>query len=284
MGFDLQQDTIYAHDRYTYFYELELADFLDDLPFYTKHLPNRPATILELGCGTGRLSRALAKAGHQVTGIDLSHPMLHQALAKQSDDARKPRYCCMDMTRIGIRNSFDAVIIPYNTMNLLTGDGEINRCLQQIRPLLGKDGQLLMQLFVPTNAHANLTDKKQFQFMMFDRPNGSKVIKEILKWRQPGTTLINLRETYRLRYQPDKKNEDWQYDYRIIGMEYAAWLEELSAAGLSVTAAHGGYHLEPFTAGEHTTLLLVAAATASNTSRETNKAGRKNFRNHPKCR
>lgn len=260
MGFDIQQDTIYTHDRYTYFYELELADFLDDLPFYKRYLPERPATILELGCGTGRLSRALAKAGHQVTGLDLSHAMLRQALAKQNADASNPHYCCMDMTNIGLRSHFDAVIIPYNTMNLLTGEGEIRRCLQHIRPLLGKEGRLLLQLFIPTNDHATLAEKKQFQFMIFDRPNGSKVIKEILKWRETGTTLINLKETYRLRYQPDRKNEDWQYDYRIIGMDYSDWLQELAAAGFTVTAAHGGYQLEPFIAGEHATLFLAAAA------------------------
>ena len=260
MGFDIQQDTIYTHDRYTYFYELELADFLDDLPFYTRHIPSQPASILELGCGTGRLSRTLAKAGHQVTGIDLSHSMLQQAMAKQNGDTGNPRYCCMDMTSIGLRATFDTVIIPYNTMNLLTGEGEIKRCLQQIRPLLGKEGRLLLHLFVPTDDHASLADKKQFQFMIFDRPNGSKVIKEILKWRDKGTTLINLKETYRLRYQPDKKNEDWQYNYRIIGMEYSDWLKELTDAGFTVTDTYGGYQLEPFVAGEHATLLLAAAA------------------------
>ncbi len=259
MGYDIQHDTIYTHDRYTYFYELELADFLDDLPFYRKHLPEPPATILELGCGTGRLGRALAKAGYQVTGIDLSHPMLRQALAKQSADNGNPSYCCMDMTQIGLSNSFDAVIIPYNTINLLTGAGEIDRCLQQIRPLLGKDGRLLMQLFVPTKEHANRAEKKQFQFMIFDRPNGSKVIKEILKWQEADTTLINLKETFRIRYQPDKVNEDWQYDYQILGINYAAWLEKLATAKFTVKAAYGDYQLTPFIAGEHATLLLAAA-------------------------
>jgi len=261
MGFDIKQDTIYTHDRYTCFYDLELADFLEDLPFYTRHLPTPPATVLELGCGTGRLGRALARAGHQVTGIDLSHSMLRQALAKQAEATRNPRYCCMDMTRLGLRTRYDAVVIPYNTMNLLTGEGEIARCLEQIRPLLAEGGQLLMQLFVPTRNHADLADKKQFQFMIFDRPNGSKVIKEILKWREAGTTTLTLRETYRLRYQPDRVNEDWQYEYRIIGMDDTAWRHELAAAGFVVIAAHGDYRLTPFVAGEHATLLLAAAAT-----------------------
>ncbi|MDH4320591.1 MAG: class I SAM-dependent methyltransferase [Desulfobulbaceae bacterium] len=260
MGFDIQQDTIYAHDRYTYFYELELAGFRDDLPFYLKHLPGSPATVLELGCGTGRLGRALAQAGHQVTGIDLSHSMLRRALERQDADTDNPRYCCMDMTSIGLSCRFDAVVVPYHTMNLLTGEGEVDRCLAQIRPLLAEGGRLLLQLFVPALAHATLAQKKQFQFMIFDRANGSKVIKEILKWREAGSTLINLRETYRIRYQPDRVNEDWQYDYQILGIDAEAWQDHLAKAGFAVTARYGDYDLTPFVAGEHATLLLAAAA------------------------
>lgn len=258
MAFDIKTDTIYTHDRYTYFYELELADFIDDLPFYCQYLPTNPADILELGCGSGRLGRALARSGHKVTGIDLSHSMLRHALTKQDRNSANPAYCCMDMTNLGLRKTFDAVIVPYNTFNLLTGKNEISRCLQQITPLLAKNGCLLMQLFTPTREHAKLVEKKQFQFQIFDRPNGSKVIKEILKWREPDSPLFNLRETYRIRYQPDKKNEDWQYDYRIIGVEFSTWVETLTAAGFSVKAAHGGYLLEEFVPGEHATLLLAA--------------------------
>jgi len=69
-------DRIYGHARYTALYDLELGDFSADLPFYRKHLPEQPCAILELGCGTGRVSRALAEDGHQLTGIDLSFPML----------------------------------------------------------------------------------------------------------------------------------------------------------------------------------------------------------------
>lgn len=262
MGFDIQQDTIYTHDRYTSFYELELGTFLADLPFYKKYLPPPPASLLELGCGTGRLGRALAKEGHEIVGIDLSPAMLREAANHPQTDlaSAAPRYACMDMTRLAFKTKFDAIIIPYNTLNLLTTPGDLELCFRQSRELLAKNGRLLMQLFVPTREHALLATRKQFQFMIFDRPDGSKVIKEILKWREPGSSLINVKETYRMRYQPDKKNEDWQYDYQILGMDYQTWLEILTTAGFSITAVHGDYELNSFVAGEHATLLLAAAA------------------------
>ncbi|OIJ64179.1 class I SAM-dependent methyltransferase [Streptomyces mangrovisoli] len=45
-------------------------------------LPERPADVLDLGCGTGSLSLLAAEAGHRVTGIDRSPAMVERARAK----------------------------------------------------------------------------------------------------------------------------------------------------------------------------------------------------------
>lgn len=260
MGFAVFDDTIYSHARYTAFYDLELADFADDLPFYQQHLPKPQSRVLELGCGSGRLVRALTAAGHQLIGIDLSLAMLRKAVARTpADAAPAPHYLCMDMTRLSLAATFDAVLIPYNTINLLSAAGDVDRCLAQARELLDADGRLLMQLFVPAREHLELAEKKQFQFRIFDCPDGSKVIKEILKWREPDAPLINLKETFRIRYRPDKKNEDWQYHYQILALEYADWQAILAAAGFRILAAYGDYELTPFVAGHHSTLLIAAA-------------------------
>lgn len=48
-----------------------LNTFLDDLEFYKKWLPkDKEASILELCCGTGRLTIPIAKDGYTITGVD----------------------------------------------------------------------------------------------------------------------------------------------------------------------------------------------------------------------
>jgi 2-polyprenyl-3-methyl-5-hydroxy-6-metoxy-1,4-benzoquinol methylase len=54
---------------YQELYDLEMTGFTDDLPFYLAAL-TPSSGILELGCGSGRLSRQLAGAGHQVVITD----------------------------------------------------------------------------------------------------------------------------------------------------------------------------------------------------------------------
>ena len=45
-------------------------------------LPDRPADVLDLGCGTGSLSLLASEQGHRVTGVDASPAMVEQARGK----------------------------------------------------------------------------------------------------------------------------------------------------------------------------------------------------------
>src|SRR5688572_14229671 len=60
-------------------YDLEHAGFFDDIDLYLRLAEVVGDPILELGCGTGRVLEPLAAAGHRVTGIDRSPPMLNRA-------------------------------------------------------------------------------------------------------------------------------------------------------------------------------------------------------------
>jgi len=58
----------------------EVRDAWDRL--LREHLPAPPVDILDLGCGTGSLTRLLAEAGHRVHGVDLAPAMVAAARAK----------------------------------------------------------------------------------------------------------------------------------------------------------------------------------------------------------
>jgi SAM-dependent methyltransferase len=63
-------------------YDLENPDFEPEGPFYLAYARELGGSVLELGCGTGRITIPLAKAGVEITGLDVVSGMLAQARAK----------------------------------------------------------------------------------------------------------------------------------------------------------------------------------------------------------
>jgi len=107
---------------------------------FQKRIP-APATILELGSGTGRLAAPLADAGYSVVAIDSSAAMLHQSLPG-------PDSVAADMQTIPLQESaIDGVLIAYNTLFNLAAPGAQQSCLAEISRVLVDGGLLALDLF-----------------------------------------------------------------------------------------------------------------------------------------
>ena len=240
-------------ERYCQFYDLEMADFQNDLPFYRERISTSD-TVLELGCGSGRLCRQLAATGADITGIDLSLSMLRRARLQARHNIS---YLCMDMTALGLVRQFDIVIIPYHTLNLLLTEERIKKCLAQIRTVLKQVGRLLLQLFIPDQTILGQGNKKLFQFEIFEQPEGGRVIKEIR--RSYAREQVILEERYRVRPgQPGAANEDLSHTLHLAAFSVEKWRALLHDSGFTIRQELGGYELAPFTPGQETCLFIEA--------------------------
>ncbi|MGD2110800.1 MAG: class I SAM-dependent methyltransferase [Phycisphaerae bacterium] len=94
-----------------------------EIEFILKHLrPPGGGTILDVGCGTGRHSVALAAAGFHVTGVDVSAGMLALAQRRAEAASVTVEWVHADATAFKRENAFDAVIcLCEGAMCLLTG-------------------------------------------------------------------------------------------------------------------------------------------------------------------
>ncbi len=75
-----------------------------------------PYTVLDAGCGTGRMSIELARRGFDIVGVDLDEVMLTQARAK----APHLDWRLGDLSTIKLDKSFDAIVLAGNVMIYLT--------------------------------------------------------------------------------------------------------------------------------------------------------------------
>ena len=130
-------------------------------------------------------------------------------------------------------------------------------CLQGCKNYLHPGGKLLLQLFVPTDEFT-CSQKKSFQFQMFDRPQGGKIIKEILKPYVEQSQSILVEERFRVRpMQKGKPNEDYHSVYTIAGFSAEKWLLLFQQAGFSPENLYGDYLNNPYNSSTSSSLLVV---------------------------
>ena len=98
-------------------------------------------SVLDLGCGTGRLTQRLLEKGLSVTAVDNSPDMLRHV----PDAANK---VCCDIGRLALDRTFDVVLLASNLINV--GEHEIRQAqLEVCSRHLAADGALLFQRFDP---------------------------------------------------------------------------------------------------------------------------------------
>jgi SAM-dependent methyltransferase len=79
---------------------------------FVTSLDPRPSTVLDAGCGTGRLARELARRGADVVGVDLDRDMLDHAARKAPDLT----WVHGDLATADLGRTFDAVVMAGNVM------------------------------------------------------------------------------------------------------------------------------------------------------------------------
>jgi SAM-dependent methyltransferase len=128
-----------------------VAGRVQDVAFYRDAAREFGDPVLELGCGTGRVTMALAEAGYRVTGLDISERMLERATKKRaqlSAEAReRVRLVRGDMVRFDLGEKFRLVIIPFRPFQHLLETQQQMDCLACVRKQLAPGGRLILDVF-----------------------------------------------------------------------------------------------------------------------------------------
>ena len=138
-------------DEYAPFYDWENARTLGrrDVPFWRTLCLQSRGPVLELGCGTGRISMPLGRAGIELVGIDRSAPMLSRARrrlrrARLTDTVRFVRG---DIRHLPFDDSrFAMVMAPYGILQSLLRERDLTATLAASYRVLERGGTFGMEL------------------------------------------------------------------------------------------------------------------------------------------
>jgi SAM-dependent methyltransferase len=151
----------------------------EDLEFY-KHFIKANSSLLDIGCGTGRVSLHFSNLDIQITGIDYSQKMLDIFQGKLSqlrlEISSKIKIHCFDMTDFDLNEKFDLIIFPFRVFQALLTTEQKSKCLQTAKRHLAPEGKIIINTFNPDlNLLTNFTGPKKLDYSYYDDELNLKV-------------------------------------------------------------------------------------------------------------
>ena len=188
-----------------------------------------PARILDLACGHGRISVALARHGYRVTGLDLSPRSLTFARAAAADEGLDVEWVHADMREIRQGAGFDAVVNVFTAFGYFEDDEENQRVLDGVAAALRPGGRFLIDVINVLSLARRYNER-----LWDDLGEGAVQLAE------HAFDFLRGRNTARWTFiRPDGTRSELVHSVRTYAPnELAAMLER---AGLDVESAWGGF-------------------------------------------
>ncbi|QSF44161.1 class I SAM-dependent methyltransferase [Paenibacillus tianjinensis] len=183
------------------------------------------AKILDLCCGMGRHSLALAEAGYEVTGVDLSETLLREARAQAGAGA--VTWVQSDMRRLPLPGGFDAVVNLFTSFGYFEEDEEQVKVLREIYRMLKPGGRFIIDFLNPAYVIRHLVPHSS-------REDGVNLIDESRRI-EDGYVKKDIILTSRGDDTPRKYHE------RVKLYPLETFRRLIAAAGLQIEDVHGDY-------------------------------------------
>ncbi|MEE8131338.1 MAG: class I SAM-dependent methyltransferase [Vicinamibacterales bacterium] len=229
-------------DAYAPFYDWENAQTVGrrDIPFWVDLAVRVGGPVLELGCGTGRVSLPVARRAEHFVGIDRSPAMLDR-LRRRFRRARLGRRAALVMGDIRAlpfrkRVRFKAVMAPYGMLQSLLRDRDLAATLRSVSGVVARGGVFAVDL-VP------------------DLPRWQEYHRRVsLRGRRPGGGQLTLIESVRQDHdrrltifdqeyveRRDGRRETHRFSLAFRTLTVPQISRRLERAGFTVDAVLGDY-------------------------------------------
>lgn len=235
------------------FYDAEFATRGHEIPFYCRWASRTGGPILEVACGSGRLTLPIAQQGLEIVGLDLSASMLARAQAKSTNETPAVEWIHQDCRTMDLGRTFKLIFSATNAMQHLTDGESIDSFLRAARRHLSPDGRLILDVMNPSMKKLSRTADEPYAFKSFTMPDGRRIDVEARSWYRADVQQLRFTLTYRHAEEIVRTKD--------VAMR-CFFPEELRALcrhnGFTITQQYGDYDERPITS-ESAKLILVCS-------------------------
>jgi SAM-dependent methyltransferase len=212
-------------------HDIECGSYAADLTLWDELAGPAPRDVLDLGCGTGRVSVRLARRGHRVTAADLEPAFLEEAARRAQAWNVDLDTVAADARSFDLGRRFDLVLAPMQLVQLFHGSEEriamLKAVAAHLRPgglfaaaLMSLEGEDLGDEYIPPGPDMRDVDG----WVYSSQPVAVRPL--------DGGTAISL-DRERTIVAPDGARTSEPSEIRLELLSPEEFEEEIAAAGLA---------------------------------------------------
>ena len=235
-------------DDYADFYDWENAQTLDrrDVKFWQGMAMRASGPILELGCGTGRVTIPVSRTGARIVGIDRSSEMLSHALkrTRRSRSGGRPLWVRGDIRFLpfGPSPRFDLVMAPYGILQSLIRESDLKAALASVARVLADGGIFGVDLVPDLPVWKEYKDQVRFRGARRGGASRITLVESVRQDRAKRLTIFD--QEYIEQRGRVRKTRRFSLVFRTLTVPQMT--KRLANAGFRVKAVLGDYDGEPW--------------------------------------
>ncbi|MFW9834635.1 MAG: class I SAM-dependent DNA methyltransferase [Candidatus Thorarchaeota archaeon] len=220
------------------------------LEFYLKQARKYQGPVLELACGTGRITIPLSKEV-SITGLDFSKAMLDSARLKAKEKELDIVFIQGDMTNFELNKKFNLILMTGIAFSHLETREDVEGCLSCVKHHLTDDGRFIFDIHNPSLAILTRDPSEQFPHAKYPDPDGNGTVTITESNKYDKATQINRLQLY---FKLGEREEAHPVNMRMF------FPQELDALlhynGFEVETKYGDYTSQPFNSDSNVQIVV----------------------------
>ena len=232
-----------------------INDFDYDIPFYLKYAKDIKGKVLELACGTGRITIPLAKNDIDIIGLDISKEMLEEAKNKAEKEKLNIEFKQENIINFYLKDKFNLIICAHNSFSHIIGFENLKQFFNTVKKHIAKDGIFILQVFNPDFYFFTRNPNEKFPLKRYKNPLSNEIVELSENSYYDDATQINYIKWY---FKIGEKEFVKNFTQRVYFPKELDYLVKLN--GFEIINKFGDFDEAPFNEYPETQILVLKQA------------------------
>ncbi|HUM06272.1 MAG TPA: class I SAM-dependent methyltransferase [Terriglobales bacterium] len=220
---------------------------LPDVPFYVDEAKRARDPVLELACGTGRLTIPIAQNKLEIVGLDQSASMLAHARTKAAQAGVEIEWIEADCRTFSLKRKFALIFMAFNSMQHLHDQASLAALFANVRKHLAPGGRFVFDVFNPSLAILTRDPNVRHFDRQYEDPHGrGTIMLEMTAVYDDAAQVNRMKWYFSLPSQKDFQVE--QLDVRCFFPQELDLL--VRANGFQIEQKFGNFERRAFSSGD----------------------------------